>query len=63
MVNSDIDMKVLSKQMKLEQALDLIRSVGGRSSLDIDNKLMSAMRLIVDAQKDCMLKYATPCNN
>ena len=62
MVNSDIDMKVLSKQMKLEQALDLIRSVGGRSSLEIDNKLMAAMSLITEAQHDCMLKYATPCN-
>lgn len=62
MVNSDIDMNVLSKQMKLEQALDLIRSVGGRSSLEIDNKLMAAMSLIVEDQQDCMLKYATPCN-
>ena len=62
MVNSEIDMKVLSKQMKLEQALDLIRSVGGRSSLEIDNKLMSAMSLITEAQQDCELKYATPCN-
>lgn len=62
MDNSNIDMNVLSKQMKLQQAIELIRSVGGRSSLSIDNDLTKAMAILVEAQKDCMLKWSTPYN-